>query len=78
MSASEPGSGSAATASDGPDAGATPFTGAPRWVKVFALIALVLLVLFLVVQLVGGDHGPGRHTGFGAALAAAARSASPW
>ena len=30
----------------------------PRWVKVFALIALALLILFLVVHLAGGGmHG---------------------
>lgn len=29
----------------------------PRWVKVFALIALALLVLFVVVHLAGGGMG---------------------
>ncbi len=36
----------------------------PRWVKVFGIIALVL-VLLVVVMLVtgrGGNHGPGRHS----------------
>jgi hypothetical protein len=38
-------------------------TGTPRWVKVFGLIALIVVVLFVVVLLVrGGDHGPGRHS----------------
>jgi hypothetical protein len=37
--------------------------GTPRWVKVFALIALVALVLLVLVLLIGGGHGPGRHTG---------------
>ena len=37
-------------------------TGTPRWAKVFGLIALVVIVLFVVVLLVrGGEHGPGRH-----------------
>lgn len=38
-------------------------TGPPRWVKVFGLIALVLVLLFVIAQLagVGGGHGPGRH-----------------
>jgi hypothetical protein len=38
--------------------------GRPRWVKVSLLVALAIIVLFVVLQLVGGgDHGPGRHTG---------------
>ena len=37
-------------------------TGAPRWVKVFGIIALVLALLLVVSQFVGGGHGPGRHT----------------
>lgn len=36
--------------------------GTPRWVKVFGVIALLVVVLFIVVLLVrGGEHGPGRH-----------------
>ena len=34
----------------------------PRWVKVFALIALAVLLVFVVVVLVGGEHGPGMHS----------------
>jgi hypothetical protein len=37
--------------------------GVPRWVKVFALIAGALVLLFLVVHLAGGgmgNHGLGR------------------
>jgi hypothetical protein len=38
-------------------------TGTPRWVKVFGLIALIVVALFVVVLLVGGgEHGPGRHS----------------
>jgi ABC-type transporter Mla subunit MlaD len=39
-------------------------TGTPRWVKVFALIALVVILLFVILLITGrgGDHGPGRHT----------------
>lgn len=38
--------------------------GRPRWAKVSLLIAGAIIVLFVVLQLVGGgDHGPGRHTG---------------
>lgn len=29
----------------------------PRWVKIFALIALSLLVLFVIVHLAGGGMG---------------------
>lgn len=43
---------------------AEPTTGAPRWVKAFAVIALVLVVLVVVLLLAGGgNHGPGRHSG---------------
>jgi hypothetical protein len=39
-----------------------PSTGVPRWVKVFVVVAVALAVLGVVVMLlVGGDHGPGRH-----------------
>jgi hypothetical protein len=43
------------------DAGA----GTPRWVKVFGIIALVVVVLFLILVVTGGPgrHGPGRHIG---------------
>ena len=45
-----------------PDGEAT--TGAPRWVKVFGIIALVLVLLVGILLLAGGPggHGPGRHT----------------
>ena len=47
----------------GPDRGSATGTPTPRWVKVFGLIALVVVVLFVVVMLIGGgEHGPGRHT----------------
>jgi hypothetical protein len=37
-------------------------TGTPRWVKVFAAIALAVVVLIAVVLIAGRDsHGPGRH-----------------
>jgi hypothetical protein len=36
-------------------------TGAPRWVKVSAVVVLVLILLVVVMLVVGGDHGPGRH-----------------
>jgi hypothetical protein len=42
-----------------------PTTGMPRWVKVFGIIALIVVVLFVILLLTGGPgrHGPGRHTG---------------
>jgi hypothetical protein len=41
-------------------------TGTPRWVKVFGIIALVVVVLFVVVLVIrGGEHGPSRHTSKG-------------
>ena len=36
-------------------------SGTPRWVKVFALVGVVLVVLVIVMLFTG--HGPGRHTG---------------
>lgn len=41
----------------GPDRGSPPST--PRWVKVFGIITLVL-VLLVAIMLISG-HGPGRH-----------------
>lgn len=39
-------------------------SGPPRWVKVFGLVALALLLFLLVAQFaLGGSHGPGRHSG---------------
>lgn len=35
-------------------------TGTPRWVKVFGVIAIVLVVLFVILHLAGG--GFGHHT----------------
>lgn len=45
------------------------YPGTPRWVKVFGIIAigLVLLVVIMVFTGVGGPHGPGRHIPSGAA-----------
>ena len=46
-----------------PMANRPPYPGAPRWVKVFGIIAigLVVLVVIIVFTGVGGPHGPGRH-----------------
>jgi hypothetical protein len=43
-----------------------PITGPPPWVKRVLIVSAVLLVL-LVVMLVSGEHGPGRHLKAGAA-----------
>jgi hypothetical protein len=45
-----------------PDRGST--TRTPRWVKVFAMIGIGLVLLVVLGQLTGvmGRHGPGRHT----------------
>ena len=37
-----------------------PYPGTPRWVKVFGIIAIVVVLLVVVMLLTG--HGPGRHT----------------
>ncbi len=50
------------TSPDPYDTGREPTTSAPRWVKVFGIVALVLIVLAVLALLVGGGgHGPGRH-----------------
>jgi hypothetical protein len=37
--------------------------GMPRWVKVFGIIGLVVVLLFVIALVAGGgSHGPGRHT----------------
>jgi hypothetical protein len=39
-----------------------PTTGPPRWVKVFAVIGVFVVLLVIVVMLAsGGQHGPWRH-----------------
>ncbi|MFC4711755.1 hypothetical protein [Planococcus dechangensis] len=35
----------------------------PRWLKVFGLIAIALILLVIAIMLFGGgNHGPGRHS----------------
>ncbi len=39
-----------------------PYPGAPRWVKVFGIVFIVLVLLFVARMFIGGGkHGPGRH-----------------
>ena len=48
--------------------GSAATTGPPRWVKVFAALALLVLLLLVVLLVTGrgGEHGPGRHGSSGA------------
>jgi hypothetical protein len=40
-----------------------PYPGTPRWVKVFGIIALVVVLLFVILLFTRGPHrGPGDHT----------------
>lgn len=43
-----------------------PTTGTPRWVKVFGIIAAVVVLLFLILMFTRGPggRGPGGHTPF--------------
>jgi hypothetical protein len=41
--------------------GRGPTSGTPRWVKVSAIVATVLVLLVAAMLLSGGRHGPGRH-----------------
>lgn len=37
--------------------------GIPKWLKVSGIVvAILILLLVIAVLIVGGDHGPGRHT----------------
>jgi hypothetical protein len=42
-----------------PDRASPP--GTPRWVKLFAIIAAVVVVAIVILALAGGEHGPSRH-----------------
>lgn len=36
--------------------------GVPRWVKVFGVVAVIVVLLAIAAMIwVGGEHGPGRH-----------------
>lgn len=57
----------------GPGRGSSPRgtpPSTPRWVKVSGIIVGVVILLVLILKFTGagGDHGPGRHRGAGAAL----------
>lgn len=35
----------------------------PPWAHVFGILAIVLIVILVIALLVGGNHGPSRHSG---------------
>ena len=37
----------------------------PRWVKLAALAAAVVIAVLVIAVVTGGDHGPSRHDGSG-------------
>jgi hypothetical protein len=45
---------------EAPNYGASELHTTPRWVKVFGIVAVIVVVLF-VVMLFSPGHGPGRH-----------------
>lgn len=45
-----------------------PYDAMPRWVKLLWVLVAVVVVLFLVLLLSGGNHGPGRHLGSAGAM----------
>lgn len=49
--------------------------GMPRWVKAVGIVVFVVAALVLAMLLtgVGGDHGPGRHSGAGVAFSGPSR-----
>ncbi len=38
-----------------------PTNGMPRWVKVFLIVLLVLVLALVISRLAGVSHGPGLH-----------------
>jgi hypothetical protein len=52
--------------------------GAPRWVKVLGIVAIILGVLVVIAALagLGGSHGPSRHAWSGAAQLASLGASS--
>jgi hypothetical protein len=48
---------------DMPESDLQVTTSPPRWVKAFGIAALVLVLLIVLMLVIGGNHGPGRHMG---------------
>jgi hypothetical protein len=46
---------------DEPGTEPEPTTGMPRWVKVFLVVAGLLIGALVVTLLAGVEHGPGLH-----------------
>ena len=45
-----------------PSSDAATYPGMPRWVKLGAIVAVLVIVLVLAVMILsGGEHGPLRH-----------------
>jgi hypothetical protein len=40
-----------------------PSVGMPRWAKVFLVVVAAVALLIVAILLLGGEHGPGRHSG---------------
>ena len=47
---------------EGPLAPGTGDPGLPRWVKVFRIIGIILVLAFVISMFAGVRHGPGLHT----------------
>lgn len=45
----------------GVETGPGSVAGTPGWVKVFGVIAFIVVMLVVFAMLSGGSHGPGRH-----------------
>ena len=60
-----PGHSPGSDVNDGSDTGGSP-PATPRWVKVSAIVAVVLAVLVVVMWLLG--HGPAQHSASGVAV----------
>jgi hypothetical protein len=45
---------------DNPTIGDEP-SGRPRWVKVSLIIAAIIALVLVILLLLSGGHGPGRH-----------------
>jgi hypothetical protein len=39
-----------------------PYPGTPRWVKVFGIIVIIMVLLVVAMMFIGGEHSPDRHT----------------
>ena len=42
-----------------------PYPGTPRWVKVFGIIALIVILLFVILLFTRGPHRGPSHFGLG-------------